>query len=124
MTHSTRRGHFSDYIGSERQHANDESREAASRNKEPWEGFELSILLEWDRTESGLDEVAELLERTREACRQRFYDTLAGRTKGGTHVTVTTTTTRVTRTRTVESYEVCPSCHFELPASKVCGFCE
>lgn len=121
--HTTRRGHFSDYIGSERQHANDESREVATRNRESWEDFEIGILLEWDRSESGLDEVAELLERTREACRQRFYDVLGGRVSstGSIRVTVTTTTTRTTRQ--VETYEVCPKCNFELPASKVCGMC-
>ena len=55
MTHHDT--HFSDYIGSERQRMNDQSRETATHNKEPWSSPEIEVLLLWDRTEPGLDEV-------------------------------------------------------------------
>lgn len=95
------------YTESERRAANERSRNAASHDKEPWLDYELEVLLEWDRTDEGLTDVAELLGRTREACRQRYYDTLAGRNRSSaTYRVESTTTVRVTR--------VCSACYIEL----------
>jgi hypothetical protein len=50
---------------------------AASKNRadhdgELWDNAEIELLLTWDRTEDELDTMAEILGRTREACRQRY----------------------------------------------------
>lgn len=112
------------YIGTERQAKNDMSRNAADHHAEPWLDYEVDVLLEWDQTEETLDDLAEVLGRTREACRQRFYQTLKGAVGTGRTVRVTVTTTTTTTTTQTETYAVCPACHFELPASGTCGICE
>jgi hypothetical protein len=73
------------------------SRNAASKAKaehdgEPWSNEELDWLRSWDGSAEYLEELAELLGRTIEACREQFYkDRRRGQT---TRVTVTETTTR------------------------------
>jgi hypothetical protein len=84
---------------------NDESRNKAEHYAEPWSREELDFLLTWEGGEDDLAAMAELLGRTIEACRQRFYETRRG--LRGVRVRITTTTTT-----TVESLytEVCPEC--------------
>ena len=58
----------------DRKQRNDLSRNAAKHHGEPWTSEETEILAElWDRTEESLEEIAALLGRTVEACRQKFY---------------------------------------------------
>jgi hypothetical protein len=77
---------------SERLRRNAESKETAEHDGEPWSSEELEQLIGyWDGTEETLAEIAELLGRTIEACRQRFYETQ----RIGYRVTVVETTTTV-----------------------------
>lgn len=58
-----------------RREANELSRSKATAHHELWEEFEIELLEEgWEDDESTLPEVAELLGRTIEACRQKHYD--------------------------------------------------
>lgn len=76
----------------ERQQRNEESRAWAEHDREPWSAEEVEQLLGfWDGTEETLWEIAELLGRTIEACRQRYYDTIAGRKGGSRGHTITIT---------------------------------
>lgn len=52
---------------------NDLSRNTASRHRDPWSDDDLEWLMIWDHTEGMLIEIAEMLGRTIEACRQRYY---------------------------------------------------
>ena len=75
------------------------ARHAASKAKaendgQPWGSDELDVLRMWDGSEAELAAVAELLGRTIEACRERFYKDRRG-------YQVTRTTTTVTRTTEV-----------------------
>jgi len=77
----------------ERARRNDESRTKAGHHAEPWSSDEIEILLTWDGSEAELLEMAELLERTIEACRQRFYEARRGHLRVRTEsVTVTVVT--------------------------------
>lgn len=58
-----------------RRQANDESRNKAEAHGEIWEAYEIELLEEgWSYDEATLPEIAELLGRTIEACRQKHYD--------------------------------------------------
>lgn len=58
-----------------RQTANDASRDKAEHHKEIWEAYEIELLEEgWSDDEATLPEIAELLGRTIEACRQKHYE--------------------------------------------------
>lgn len=57
----------------DRQRRNDESRNRAEAHREPWSEEEAGLLADWDGTEAELEVIAELLGRTIEACRQRYY---------------------------------------------------
>lgn len=76
----------------ERQAVNDKSRTGAEHHSEPWEGYEQELLMEWDGTEGQLLDLAEMLGRTVEACRQRYYTTRKGNTRSVTRRVTTTTT--------------------------------
>jgi hypothetical protein len=58
-----------------RKERNEASRNKAGHYAEPWLGWELDLLMQWDGTEAELEDLAELLGRTIEACRQHFYIT-------------------------------------------------
>jgi hypothetical protein len=63
----------------ERLRRNEESKTKAEHDGEPWSGEELEQLVEyWDGTEETLADIAEILGRTIEACRQRYYETRRG----------------------------------------------
>lgn len=52
---------------------------------EPWDDEDVEALMVlWDGTEDTLAEIAEMLGRTIEACRQRYFNVLAGRTRNST----------------------------------------
>lgn len=75
----------------ERLRRNDESRNRANHHAEPWTGDELDMLFdEWGK--SPIEDIAEVLGRTIEACRQRYYETRQGKSHSVTTKTVTTTT--------------------------------
>lgn len=76
----------------ERLRRNAESKDHAKRDRQPWEHDEHELLMSWDGSEDELWELAALLERTIEACRERFYKTRRGKVSWYTK-TVTTTTT-------------------------------
>ncbi len=58
-----------------RHEANEASRTRAAHHGEIWEAFEIELLEEgWSADEATLPEIAELLGRTIEACRQKHYD--------------------------------------------------
>lgn len=81
-----------DYL--RRQAQNDASRTRAENDHQPWSEDEIEWLQTWDGTEGYLVELAELLGRTVEACRQRFYTSRRG------VITRTTTTTKTKTTTT------------------------
>ena len=64
-----------------RREVNDESRNHAGHHGEPWSGYEIDLLLQWDGSESELLDLAEMLGRTVEACRQRFYEARSGKVR-------------------------------------------
>jgi hypothetical protein len=57
---------------------NDRSLGSATHHREPWSADEVAFLLDWDGSDEELSLTAELLGRTREACRERFYKTKRG----------------------------------------------
>jgi len=64
-----------------RQEANEQSRETAEAHGEIWEAHEVDLLMEcW--SEATLEEIAETLSRTIEACRQKHYETLKSAERG------------------------------------------
>lgn len=72
------------YDYTERQAANDLSRTKATAHQELWEEFEIELLEEgWSADEATLPEIAELLGRTIEACRQKHYDLRKARETAG-----------------------------------------
>jgi hypothetical protein len=77
------------WIHGGRHDQNEDTRPVAARCGSPWEDHEIEILLMWDRTHSSLNLIAEMLERTREACQNMYYR-LTREQRG--HVTVTRTT--------------------------------
>jgi hypothetical protein len=90
---------MSEYVGSERQTANEVSRNTAEHHREAWSQTELEVLSLWDHTEETLADLAELLGRTIEACRQRYYEAAAdGFTTRATRARSATRTVRVTTT--------------------------
>ena len=65
-----------------RRTANEQSKTAAEHHGEIWEQHELELLEEaWEDDESTLPEVAELLGRTIEACREKHYTIRRGAIK-------------------------------------------
>lgn len=74
----------------ERLRRNAESKCYASHDGEPWSSDELDVLMVWSGSEEELAACAELLGRTIEACRQRFYEV-----RGVGHIR-TETTVKVT----------------------------
>lgn len=77
----------------ERLRRNAESKWVAENDGQPWSAEEIEELhAYWDGSEEMLFEIAELLGRTIEACRQRYYET-----RGHVKITRTTTTKVVTR---------------------------
>lgn len=57
----------------QRKAVNDESRTKAEHHQEVWSEEEIALLVEcWN--DAPLEEIAEALGRTVEACRQRFYE--------------------------------------------------
>ena len=71
------------------------SKEHAEHDCQTWTSDELEVLALWDCTEFGLADVAEVLGRTLEACRERYHKC---RRLGVWEVTRTTTTTTTTAT--------------------------
>jgi hypothetical protein len=67
-------------VSTRRHEANEASRSRAEHYREPWSSTELDLLLLWTGSEAELDDVSELLGRTREACRQMYY--VARRSEG------------------------------------------
>ena len=86
----------------ERLRRNAESKAQAVNDGETWSQEDLEWLQSWDGTEAYLAELAEMLGRTIEACREQFYV----RRRAGTWTVVTTTTV----TTTTFIAEVCPNC--------------
>ena len=96
----------------ERQERNDRSRNGAEHHAQPWDNAELEVLRLWDREDNTLTALAELLGRTREACRQMYYlDRRGAQTR--TYRKVRTVTTRTETTTTVQVYNFCPDCHLD-----------
>lgn len=58
---------------SERLERNRDSRNRAEHFREPWSELEDEVLALWQGGESDLAELGEMLGRTIEACRERFY---------------------------------------------------
>jgi hypothetical protein len=56
-----------------RKQRNHESRATANRDSQPWSADELEWLEAWDGSSEMLAELAELLGRTIEACREKFH---------------------------------------------------
>lgn len=98
-----------------------------------WTVQEVEFLAEsWDGTEETLSAVAELLERTVEACRQRYYEWTWGRATVVVDKPLPSDrsgrSSRAHQTRTVkrdrEPGKVCYSCWLELPLTEVCSYCQ
>jgi hypothetical protein len=77
--------------------ANAASKDFAEHDGDLWGQDEVDLLLTWDGTDDELDEMAMLLGRTREACRQKFH-----LSKRQPQVTVTRTVN--TTEKTVTNY--------------------
>lgn len=100
----------------------------ADQHRTRWTVEETDFLTsEWDGTEETLAVIAELLGRTVNACRQRWYEQQWGTTAepvvvkpetGFTRVTVTRTEVTVTRTEWVG--EICDLCHTVRSANGHC----
>jgi len=89
-------------MAKDRLERNAASKAHAINDGQPWAPDELDWLESWDGTEEYLAELAELLGRTIEACREKFYKV---RRHGRGEITVTRTTeTRVTRSTTTTTY--------------------
>lgn len=73
--------------------ANAASKEFAEHDGEIWEQAEVELLLTWDGTEDELTEMGLILGRTREACRQKFYQEQRRPIKTVTRVRTETTVT-------------------------------
>jgi hypothetical protein len=80
----------------DRKQRNAESKAAAEHDREPWGSEDLEYLRSWDGSERYLAELAELLGRTIEACREQFYQR---RRRGWSLTEITTTTTTTTTYR-------------------------
>jgi hypothetical protein len=88
---------MSDYAA--RAAKNEASRDRAEHHWEPWSATELELLADWDgSSEDELAAVAELLGRTIEACRQKFY---VSRKQGFTMTTVTRRQVTTSTTKTI-----------------------
>lgn len=102
---------------SERLKRNAESKAYAQHDTEPWDADDIALLMQWDGSEDELVLTAELLGRTIEACRQRFYVTrnsIRGvRVRRGVIHTVTTV-----EYTDVTSVDVCPNCWLVHPAGQ------
>lgn len=73
---------------------NEKSKQSAEHDKEPWSAYEVEFLMtHFEPDDQVLAMVAELLGRTIEACRQKFYVTAK---TGNSTMTVTTQTTTAT----------------------------
>jgi len=79
---------------SDRLRRNAASKAQAINDGQEWSAEELEWLYSWDGSASYLEELAELLGRTIEACREKFYKSR----RTGVTVTRTVTTTRTTTT--------------------------
>ena len=79
----------------ERLARNAASKAQAEHDGEPWSSDELQWLESWDGTATELAELAELLGRTIEACRQQYH---VSKRQGSFTRTTTTTVTRTTTT--------------------------
>lgn len=77
----------------ERLRVNAASKQTAEHDGEEWTAEQVDWLQSWDGTEDYLRELAELLGRTIEACRERYY---RGR-RSGWSVTTTVTVTQTYR---------------------------
>jgi hypothetical protein len=77
-----------------RKQRNAESKAKAENDNQPWGSEELEWLQTWDGSEAYLAELGELLGRTIEGCRERFYKSK----KNGWCVSTTTRTTPTTTT--------------------------
>lgn len=69
-----------DYMDSQRKDANDQSARTAeaSHDRLVWGPDHVALLLTWDRSNEELTVMAQILGRTREACRERYYAALRG----------------------------------------------
>lgn len=91
---------------------NAESKLHAEHDRELWSAEDLEWLASWDGTEGYLAELAELLGRTIEACREQFYQR---RRRGWATVTTTVTTTVTVQV------QVCTRCWIvHAPAQEEC----
>lgn len=84
----------------ERLRVNAASKAHAEHDGEPWGDDELEWLQSWDGTEPYLRELAELLGRTIEACREQFYK----RRRQGSWICVERSTTTTTTTTTYRGW--------------------
>ena len=75
----------------ERLARNTESKAQADHDGELWSADEVALLLTWDRSDAELTVMGEVLGRTREACRERFYLELRRPVKTVTRTTKTVT---------------------------------
>jgi hypothetical protein len=100
-------GRPSDY--EERKTRNEESRNKAGHHTEPWLGWEEEVLALWEGGEGDLADLAEMLGRTIEACRQHYYVI--------TRVGYTRVTHRYTEAgnRTTVTTVTCPRCGLVHP---------
>lgn len=94
---------------------NAESKGGAGHDMEPWDTDALDLLMQWDGSEPELALTAELLGRTIEACRQRFYQTRRGlrgiRVRRGITTSVTTEYVEITG-------DVCTDCWLMHPPGR------
>lgn len=105
----------------ERLRRNAESKAWAEHDGEPWSGDELSFLLEWEGGEADLAAAAELLGRTIEACRQRFYEARRGLS---VVIKQETTTTMTVTGWIIDRCDRCGRCTDVYQDSRARRYCE
>lgn len=81
---------------------NAESKQLAEHDGDPWSQDDLDWLQSWDGDEGYLVELAGMLGRTIEACREQYYQRRRSGDWGPRAIRRTTTTTTTTTRTTVE----------------------
>lgn len=102
---------------------NDASLPKATHHREPWSATEDEWLSLWAGGEAELAEIAEILGRTIEACRERFYKARRGMTPDYVQ---RVTIERITIEHQVvyRPTDVCPVCFTVRAANGSCGCTE
>jgi hypothetical protein len=109
MTSPEEKERMQRYYADHRVPVNEQSRDGADHYGQPWCQYEDEIVSLWDQhSGQSLTDLANLLGRTREGCRSRFYNLQ----RGEAHATITEHDVR-TPPRTQSPDPLCPVCFLQ-----------